>query len=137
DQMTQNLGQGKRSFACKQVNWVGGYSVDWRGGDDAANASVEPNVMVGIVVIVDAGIDLSGTTPIYSSFGLTPLEGYAAAMEMPANESGKLLAPYSDEPILARGYTSMCTEVTLKIRNTMEANADFAQTILEGYQELQ
>jgi len=136
DQMTQNLGKGKRSFICKQVNWVGGYSVDWVDADNVANASVEPNIMIGVIVIVDQTLDLSGNTLIYSSFGLTPLDKYREAMSMPAEESGKILAPYSNEAILHRSYTSMCMEVTNKTAQTIETDTNFQKMIEDGYKDL-
>ena len=136
DQMTQNLGNGRRSFICKQVNWVGGYSVVWPGSNDAADASIEPNIMIGVIVIVDETLDLTGKTLIYSSFGVTPLNRYVEAMLMPVGESGKILAPYSNEVMTHRSYTSMCMEVTNKTAQTLQADVSFQKMVEDGYREL-
>jgi hypothetical protein len=113
DQMTKNLTQGRRSFICRQLHWVGGYSVDWLAGDDASDASIEPNIMIGVIVVVDDELDLQGSTLIYSAFGPTPLPDFKEGMRLPAQEGARLLAPYVKGHELRRSYTSMCTEVTL------------------------
>lgn len=136
DQMTQNLRQGRRSFICRQLNWIGGYSVDWRGGSDIATASVEPNVMIGVLVLVLSNVRLAGNTKIYSAFGLTSLPDFRAGMAAPAEKGAQLLAPYAASDDLKRSYTSMCTEVTLKTLDTIQGDNDLQASIGAGYRDL-
>ena len=118
-QMTRNLASGKHSFRCKQITWVGGYSVDTKGGDMDAT-SVEPIIMIGVIVIMGSELNLSGSTATYSAFGTTTLFDYKRGMLMPPSASGKLLAPYFLQSPTQRGYLSMCTEVTLAVLNDIE-----------------
>ncbi len=133
EQMTNHLLRGERSFVCRQVSWVAGYSIDWVDGDNVSGASIEPNIMVGAIVLMRNDLDLTGNTLTYSSFGLTTVPDFNDAMALTGDNRVKALAPYSHEQQLHRSYTSMCTEVTLNTINTVKEDPKFQNIVTDGY----